>query len=96
MLRLSILYSGPRSYEDMTWDDMAIVTKNTRAPTAAQWRVLEELQQFGAAVCEFREHDWSWKVNGRAVTGPLYGLARKGWVEIETPAPGAKAVLKTA
>jgi hypothetical protein len=77
---------------------MAIVAHGRRAPSPAQRRVLEELQHFGAAVCEFdrQNRSWSWKINGRPVSGPLYTLARKGWVEIETPTPGAKAFLKAA
>ncbi len=76
---------------------MAIATYNRRALSPAQRRVFEELQQFGAAICEFDSaRRWTWKVNGRPVTGPLYALARKGWVEIETPTPGAKAFPKAA
>ncbi len=66
--------------------------------TPAERRVLEELEQFGPAVCEIDERGrhWSWKLNGRPVTGPLYRLAAKGRVVIETPTPGAKAFLKAA
>ncbi len=76
---------------------MAILKGSRQPLSPAQRRVLEELQQFGAAICEFDStRQWSWKVNGRSVSGPLYALARKGWVEIEPPTPGAKAVLKAA
>ena len=66
------------------------------ALTPAERRVLEDLQQFGPAVCEIDEQRgyWSWWINGRAVTGPLDRLAAKGKVEIERPEAGAKAFLK--
>ena len=77
---------------------MTIVTHYRRALTPAEQRVLEDLQQFGAAVCEIDEQRgyWSWKLNGKPVTGPLYRLAAKGKVQIEKPEAGAKAFLKDA
>ena len=77
---------------------MTIVTHHRRALTPAERRVLEDLQQFGAAVCEIDEQRgyWSWKLNGKPVSGPLYRLAAKGKVQIERPEAGAKAFLKAA
>ncbi len=66
--------------------------------TPAEKRLIQELEEHGCAICEFNANSryWTWKLNGRAVTGPLYRLAAKGKVEIETPTPGAKAFLKAA
>lgn len=63
--------------------------------TAAQRRVIEELREHGSARCVINEKapDWTWKIQERVVTRPLYALANKGWVKIQKPQQGAKAYL---
>ncbi len=77
---------------------MARLSDYRQPLTPAEKRLIQELKEHGCAICEFNANSryWTWKLNGRPVTGPLYRLAAKGKVEIETPTPGAKAFLKAA